>query len=349
MTLWRNSAQWFFRLLLLVSPVVCTNSYAAASEAPKSAATARPVDSILVTVGDEIILLSDFQRAVSMASESKSTLSASGKLSGGTMTVEEANRVLEQLINQRVMAIKIRELGLQVTKDELSTEIESFLKRQNLTPEKLQEQLTAEGESMDNYREEFQRQLEMERLIGRMIRPTVSVTDDDVRSFYLQQPGIAEKQQRVKLRKLMIALSVDGSIVAERRANVAQVEREVRAADPASLDFERLVKLYSNDPDAIKGGALDPKELRELPAELRTKLTADLKIGSVVGPLSIGGDVFFFQYLGSVLGDEKAFEKQKDHWRNMLLETKGNERLEEYLKAERTKTKIVRRNVVVTR
>jgi parvulin-like peptidyl-prolyl isomerase len=349
MTLWQNSAQWFFRTLLLVGSVFCSVSYAVPKEEAKAAAATQPIDAILVTVADEIILVSDFQRAVSMATESKTTLSGGGKLSGGTMTVDDANRVLEQLINQRVMTIKIRELGLQVTSDELSTEIESFLKRQNITPEKLQEQLNAEGESMENYREEFKRQLEMERLVGRMIRPTVSVTDDDVRSFYLQQPGIAEKQQRVKLRKLMIALSVDGAVVAERRANVAQVEREVRNTEPQTLDFERLVKLYSNDPDAIKGGALDPKELRELPAELRAKLTPDLKAGSVVGPLSIGGDIFFFQYLGSVLGDEKAFEKQKDHWRNMLLETKGKERLEEYLKAERTKTKIARKPFVVTR
>jgi hypothetical protein len=62
--------------------------------------------------------------------------------------------------------------------------------------------------------------------------------------------------------------------------------------------------------------------------------------------VTIGSSVFFFQYLGTTLSNESEYEKQKGQWKNMLLETKGTERLAEFVKAERTKTKVEKRDFV---
>ena len=307
----------------------------------------------MVVVGDEIILVSDFQKAVEVSTNKKTRLLPTGQLTGGSLTPTEAQGILDQLINQRIVSLKTRELSLQISEEELSTEVENYLRSQNLTHEKLVETLQADGESIETYREEFRRQMETQRIIGRIVRPTVSVTDDDVRSYYLQQPGVAEKQQRIKLRRLFIDLSpsLSEQVITERRSYIAKIEKEVRDnGDSNFMDFERLVKLYSSDPDAIKtGGALPAKELHELPNDLRNKISGTTKSGSVIGPLTLGSGAYFFQFLGTTFSNEGEYEKQKTQLKNMLLDAKGNERLAEYLRAERTKTKIEKRDFNVTR
>lgn len=332
--------------VFLLLSVCCTSAWAVGAKSPTAS---RPLDAILATVGDEMVLTSDLQKAIRTASNSQTTLDASGKLSGGALSPTDAANILDHLIDQRVISVKTRELGIQVTDEELTSEMEAYLRSQNVTSEKLAESLAAEGETMESYRDEFRRQLETQRIIGRIVRPTVSVTEDDVRSFYLQQPGIAEKQQRVKLRSLVVNLSstLPEQTIVERKQSISRIEKEVRdAADAASLDFEKLVRLYSNDPDAMKGGLLPPKELKELPSELRSQITPTLKQSAILGPISIGSSVFFFQYLGTTLSNQSEYDKQKAQWKNMLLETKGSERLAEFVKAERTKTKIVKRDFV---
>jgi peptidyl-prolyl cis-trans isomerase SurA len=334
-------------LALVVFTFFSIVSFQALAIGAKPPASSRPLDAILVTVGDEIILTSDLQKAIRLASNNQSTLDPSGKLSGGSIQPSDAQNILDTLIEQRIITIKARELGLVVTDEELTAEIEAFLKNQNVTQEKLLESLRAQGDTLDSYREEFRRQLETQRIIGKVVRPTVSVTDDDVRSFYLQQPGIADKQQRVKLKSLMINLgsSVSDTVIAERKQNISRIEKEVRdTTDVANLDFDKLVKLYSNDPNAMKGGLLPPRELKDLPSEVRSQLTSTLKAGSVIGPIALGSSVFFFQYLGTALNNENEYEKQKAQWKNMLLEAKGNERLAEFVRGERTKTKIEKRD-----
>jgi peptidyl-prolyl cis-trans isomerase SurA len=318
-----------------------------------SAPSKQPLDRILVVVADEIVLLSDLQKAIQITTNKATKLLPDGKLVGGNLSPDAAQNVLEQLINQKVISVKTRELGLQISEEELSSEIENYLRSQNISQEKLVSSLQDEGETYDTYREEFRHQMETQRIIGRVVRPSVSVTDDDVKSFYLQQPGVAEKQQRVKLRRLFIDLSpsLAEQTLSERKAYVSKIEKESRdATDSSPVDFERLVKLYSSDPDAVKsGGALPPKELRELPAELRAKISNSTKTGSVIGPLEIGSATYFFQYLGTTLSNESEFEKQKAQLKNILLDAKGNERLSEYLQAERTKTKIEKRSFKFTR
>ncbi len=313
----------------------------------------QPVDRILVVVADEIVLLSDLQRAIHATTNKSTQLLPDGKLVGGSLSPDAAQSVLEQLINQKVISLKTRELGLQVSEEELSAEIENYLRSQNISQEKLVSSLKDEGETYEVYREEFRHQMETQRIIGRVVRPSVSVTDDDIRGFYLQQPGVADKQQRVKLRSLFIDLSpsLPPPTLSDRKAYVARIEKESRDATPSNpVDFERLVKLYSSDPEALKNwGALAPKDIRELPAELRSKITNSTKVGSVIGPLEIGSATYFFQYLGTTLSNESEFEKQKAQLKNILLDAKGNERLAEYLQAERTKTKIEKRSFKITR
>lgn len=296
-------------------------------------------DGILVTVGDEIILLSDLRKAVRLASNGAASIDASGKIKGAGVTEKDVNQLLDQLIDQRILALKVRELNIGVNDDELETEIDNFLKGQNLTRERFLVMLRDEGETFENYREEFRRQLETQRFVGRVIRPLVSVTDDELRNVYLQKSGTSERAQKLKLRSLML------NVTGESNKKLESIKNSIAKG----ADFAAVVKQYSESPDAQKnGGMLPPKSPGELPAEVWKKLK-DAKLNDVVGPFTIGSAIFFFQYVGRDINNLADFEKQKAQLESQLLEAKFQERLAEYLKAERSKVKISKSQIAITK
>lgn len=316
--------------------------------APSTALPVEVIDAILVSVESDIILLSDLQKAVLVASNGETRLTGAGKLVGGSIMPTDSQQILDSLIDQKILTLRLRDLGLNVSDDELESEITGFLKNQNVTREQLEQKLKEENETYEEYREEFRKQLETQRFIGRTIKPLVTVTEDELRSFYLQQQGAGgAKSDRIKLRSLYINFPPDIT-EAQKRAKltaIANIQKEVAGGG----DFGNLVKLYSESPDALQtGGQLPPRTSQQLPNELREKLTG-LKPGSVVGPLNIGSSVFFFQYQGQELNSMDAFQKQRPDLERRLQDQKFQQRLQEYLKAERSKVKIKIREFPITR
>jgi parvulin-like peptidyl-prolyl isomerase len=318
---------------------------------PVQGMNANTLDGIIVTVADEPLLLSELQSAV--ASESLrvkrklTQVTPQGKLIGGDMNIDEAEIILEQLINQKILSIRIRELGLNVADDELDGEVKAYLQGEGISESRFQELLRAEGRTEDAFREEFRKRIETQRFIGRIIRPLVSVTEDQVRGYYLQRNADKSKTMLVKLRSLMIEIPA-GLSNEERQAkkrNIETVRKELDAGRP----FVELVRMYSDAKDAIKTeGLLSPRPLNELPEKLRALLNGKTP-PLVVGPLEIGLTFFFFEYLGTEMGDQKQYEKERQRYEAELLDLKFKERLDEYLKNERLKFKVNRRSFSLSR
>ena len=303
--------------------------------------TASTVDGVLATVGEEIILFSDLQRAIRAASEGQTTLAATGELRGGAVGAAESEMLLEQLVNQKVLGLRVKEMGIDLGEDELNSEITAFLKQQNVSREEFERILAQEGETPESHREEFRNQLETQRFIGKVIRPLVTVTDDEVKNYYMQQAGGANPTQKVRLRSLVLNVPPDlqESQRQSKQDRIASIRKEVDTGGA----FASMVKLYSESPDALKTeGLLPPRPAKELPAELQSRLK-DIKPGQVVGPMQLGSSVFFFEFLGFELDTSGEFDKQKAQWESKLLELKFKERLDDYVRAERTKVKVVRR------
>jgi parvulin-like peptidyl-prolyl isomerase len=304
---------------------------------------ANTLEAVIVTIADEPLLLSELQRAIYLASQRQTKLTAQGRLVGGNLTSVDADIILEQLINQKILSIRTRELGLNLSEDELDAELRGFLQQQNISEEKFQELLKSEGETPDSHREEFRKQIETQRFIGRVIRPLVSVTDDQVRGFYMQQTADREKSQLVRLRSLMIEIpsGLSSDELQSKKKNIEAIRRDLDAGRP----FVELVQIYSEAKDVLKNkGELPPRPLNELPEKLRQRIKGK-NPPLVVGPIELGMSVFFFEFLGMELGDQKEYERLRPQFEAKLLDIKFRERLDEYLRTERTKVKVTRREI----
>lgn len=320
---------------------------ASAGQVTQNGINSQTLDAVIVTIADEPLLLSELQRAIAMASQRQTQLTADGQLLGGSLSAVDADVILEQLINQKILSIRTRELGLNLSEDELDAELAAFLKQQNINEEQFYQLLQNEGETAESHREEFRKQVETQRFIGRVIRPLVSVTEDQVRGFYMQQNADKEKSQLVRLRSLMIEFP-SGLSSDERQAkkkNIETIRRDLDSGRP----FVELVQLYSEAKDALKTkGELPARPLQELPEKVRSRIKGK-NPPLVIGPVELGSSVFFFEFMGTEIGDQKEYDRLKPQFEAKLLDIKFRERLDEYLRAERLKVKVNKRSFKFSR
>ena len=327
-----------------------------APSGPLDAAEVRPlaphvVDATLVHVGENVILLSDLQKAILSATRSETHLGPTGALHGGTLTPAQGEEIMDYLIAQKLMSTRVAELGLQVGEGELDQEIGTFLQGRGLTRDALATMLASEGETLESYRTEFRDQLEKRRLIERAIRPLVSVTREEVLAYYRQQTGTLGTTQTVRLRSLVVHIpaGTPAQLVAAKHKVIALISQKVGEG----AEFESLVRLYSESPDASKdGGLLPPRALSAYPEVLQSALRDSVPGGSPVGPITLGTSVFFFQVAQIEAGEgtsEAEFERQRLTYENRLLEIKFTERLAQYLKEEQGRIRVTRRPFVFTK
>lgn len=303
--------------------------------APTTPFESNTIDGVLATVTDQVILLSDLQHAVLVASQGQTRLLASGQLVGGSLTQNHAQQILDTLINQKVLQIKSQELGFDVPDEELTSRIQDFLSQRGFSETELEEQLTKSNKSLEEYRSEFKNELLKQQLIGRVISPMVNVSDDEVKSFYLQQTGGVKQVSAVRLRSLLIKLSENQTAQATELPIVKMLNQKIAEGE----NFAELVKKYSMEADAnVTEGLLPPKPVSNLPSEVRERLV-NLKPGQIIGPIVLGRSLFFFEYIGANFSTESDLEKNFASWKNKLQEIKFSERMVEYLKAERSKLK----------
>jgi parvulin-like peptidyl-prolyl isomerase len=294
-------------------------------------------DAIIANVGGQILLLSDLRRAVALASQGRTEITADGTLSGNGITSNQASEIFDRLIEQSLLEVKVKELSLQVTDSELDSEIQNFLESRQLTREEFLRLLATEGETELSHRAEFKRQLETQRFIGRVIKPLVSVSDEEVKSYYLSQTqGTPSTVEKVTLRSLMIKGKLNQP---EVQSKLAEIQK--KSANGES--FENIVKEDSQATDAKEtGGILAPKKLSEYPGEV-AKALGSKPAGTLTHPIEIGSASFVFELVSRESAVDSRFTADKETWRQKLLEKKFNERLRSYLNSEREKIKIEKR------
>jgi parvulin-like peptidyl-prolyl isomerase len=338
--------------LLLISIVSCQSNQEAAQQQSKVVKSLAPltsfdpnsVDGVLVSISDKVILFSDFQKTIQEVSNGETKILPNGQLLGGTLDVQKANVLLENMIDKVVLEIKAADLGIVISDSELDSRISEFLKRQNASESDLERQLLSTGQSLKLYRENFRRELQKQELISKVISPFVTVTNDEVNSFYLQQTGTTKQISSVKLRRLMLNLPENFSGNPIEYKPVVDINKAISSGG----SFVNLVKKYSSDDVSENEGVLPNKPFQELPKELQAKLV-QLKVNDVVGPLVIGHSVFFFQYLGAEFGGASDLKSNYSSWKNKLLNLKFEENLSQYLSNERSSLHVNKRPFVIRR
>ena len=206
------------------------------------------VDRVIAVVNDDVITQYELENTVELILKRYGQSIPPGDRE--RLAAEARKALLDRLIDDLLLRQEAKRLGITIRDEEVNLTIQDSLKRRKMTTEELQQALIKEGSSYDKYRESTRSDLIKMRIIQREIRPRVSVTNEEIGSFYQEHRGEYEGKLRVRL--LMIALPVPGDnpvVKEEQRIKAQTALQRIRAGEP----FEALANEFTPGP-ARTGG-----------------------------------------------------------------------------------------------
>ncbi|MEO0081560.1 MAG: peptidylprolyl isomerase [candidate division WOR-3 bacterium] len=241
---------------------------------------AAPADSVVAVVGATPILESDVEQAMDFVRIAM----------GDTITPDSTLRrqVLKQLIDTELLQEQARRDTIDVSRDEVTSEVESSirsLKQRFAGEEEFQAALVAEGVNertlRRRYEEDIRRKLLARKLLEKEGLTKSYISPAEAELFYnTHKDSIARVPGRVELAHILVAIgpSPQAESAAGRRA------AEVLDVLARGGDFAVVASSFSEDrKTAGAGGYWGWRQLAELPAEL-VMVLEQLKPGQISPP-----------------------------------------------------------------
>jgi len=272
------------------------------------------IDRVVATVNDDIILNSELMMRVAPVAfelnkitDLRERARRQAKLSG---------QILKEMINELLVTQAATTAKLEVGAKEVESAI-TDLKRQNkLDDEQLKEALSMQGYTMSSYRKDVRNQIVRMRAVNTLVRPRVSISDDDVRAKYDANARRSAQVSQVHLQHILIALPPDADAAQQKTARDKAADIITKARQGEA--FEALAQQYSDDPRTKNtGGDLGWIERGTIATEWEVVVFAMAK-GETRGPVSGPQGLHVFQVSEVKDSKQEDFEAVKEKLRNEL-------------------------------
>jgi peptidyl-prolyl cis-trans isomerase SurA len=242
---------------------------------------------------------------------------------------EVLNPILEQLILTRLQAQRARELGIQVSPEEVDAAIASVREENRLSEEQFERALQEQGLSPEEYRGVIEDQIRLSKLVQRDIRAKVTVTDEEAAAWYEEHRQEWSRPEKIRIRHLLVpvAAGAPSADVEAAREKALSLLAQARA----SGDFIALVR--AGTPGASP--AEDPVSGEIARGELHPALEAAafaLAEGAISEPVRSPAGFHLVQLVERTPGAEPTLAEVRASIEQKIGERKTRARFEEWLK-----------------
>jgi len=292
-----------------------TKGAAEAATAPDTTTHAQiPIDRVVAIVDRDVVLESELMRRVGPLSAELEQIADEHERQRRQKAL--AARVLDEMVNEHLMLAAARDAKLEVAAKEVANAIEEIKRQNNVDDEGLAKALEMQGYTLAAYRQDVRRQILRMRAVNVLVRPRVTITDEDVRAAYDARGRRAGAVTRVHLRHILLSLPEHPSeqqlAAAKRRA--ADIIDRVRGG----AKFEDIAaKTSDDDATAAAGGDLGWIERGSIATEWEA-IVFGMDKGEVRGPISGPSGLHVFYVSELEKAEQKPFEEAKDQLRNDL-------------------------------
>ncbi|MBK1612874.1 molecular chaperone SurA [Rubrivivax gelatinosus] len=172
-------------------------------------------------------------------------------------------RVLDELIEERVIVTYARDSGMRVEEPELDRAVQSVAAQNQISADQLRARLRSEGIDYARFRANLRDQIMIERVREREVYQRIRITDGEVDRYLADQK--IETQADIELNLAQILVSVpeggDDTVVAARKARAERALARVRAGE----DFATVAREISEDANKERGGVIGLRPAARLP------------------------------------------------------------------------------------
>ena len=232
------------------------------------------VDSIVAVVNQEIIMFSEVEKLV-VASGIE--IRAGDRLERKEQVKQVRQKVLNQLIEERLIDSEIKKVGIKLTGKEIDAAVEDIRRRNNVTQEEMERVLKGEGLTL----EEFKKQLEKRLLRTKLIHVSVKIEapgEKELRDFYNKNIGRYRTLESYRPGHILfrVPMGATPDEAREIRKKCVKVLERIKSGE----DFGEMAVLYSEDLSAKDRGDLGLFKKGELVPDVEREALR-LKVGEV--------------------------------------------------------------------
>lgn len=236
-----------------------------------------PLDRIVAVVNESVIL--------------KSELDEQTELLRKRMLREGADppppeqlrpRMLEQLILEEIQLQHAERRGIQIDDETLNNALRNIAADRGTDLAGLRRQMGGEDLDFQALREQVRTQLILSRLRQRAVASQVTVSQQEVDDFLVQQDRSRERDIAYRVQHILLQLPSDPSEqeLARQREKAEDLVRQLRQGE----DFASIALSESDGPRALEGGDLGWRQPSELPGLFSDALES-MSPGEISGPL----------------------------------------------------------------
>lgn len=294
---------------------------------------ARLVEKIAAVVGDNIILASEVEEKAGPLLADANRISDPQKR--GARASQLRREVLDRLIDDELILQQAGELKLTVTSEQVDQSIDEIKKQNNLDDDQLREALRGQGMTMSTYRADLKKQLLRYRVLNISVGSRVSISDDEVKSYYERHMKAGGNVQ-VRASHIFVAIpdGADAAAVAEKQALAQKLLERARGGE----DFAKLAKQFSDDAATRgDGGDLGSFGKDMLPKAIEEIVFA-MQPGDIAGPVRADRGYHVIKLVERKVKDAKPLSEVQDDIRIQLRQKEMEKQTKTYLAELRKKT-----------
>jgi peptidyl-prolyl cis-trans isomerase SurA len=293
------------------------------------------VNRVVALVNGEMICLSELQKLSSLFTKE-------GEKSNPAMSEEERmkeiqGKVLDQLINQKLLDQEAKRLKIEVSKREVDRAVEDVQKRNSFSRRELLNALKNEGLTMEAYREQIEQEMKKVRLIEYEIKTKISITDDAIKEYYIKNMAKPEIKEGMRIQQIFLAIPPGAS--EEKINEIRNLATTILSSLQQGEDFGVLAQQFSQDPSAQAGGDLGFFKKGELLTVLE-EAASRLKDGEVSPLIQSQLGFHIIKVLEKREGEVKldGWMRSKDQIKSILYQRESEKMFEQWLKGLREKS-----------
>ena len=280
------------------------------------AAVAETVESVVARVNDQPIMHSEFETRCSLELR-------------GAGDADARRRVLDEMIQEKLLEEKAKELDVAATDAEVEEAVERVKRQYNLaTDAEFDAALAQSKMTRDDLRKQLRQTITMQKVVGREVTGKITMNDDVLRLEYERRKDELYKVPE-QAHVFEIVLRFSSEDAAGRQAAVARIE-EARAKIAAGMPFSDAAKQYSEGNARDRGGDLGTVAKGELLPALDSVVFADPP-QEYPAPVLLPGSVHLFHVAERKPAGYKPFAEVRGDLQKRMSENIYDKHLTEYV------------------
>jgi peptidyl-prolyl cis-trans isomerase SurA len=311
----------------LVTAIICATLLSATCFA---AAQKQTFDQIVAVVNDDVVTKSELNLALSTA---RAQISQESVPTPPEQILRK--QVLDQLINKKLQLQIAKQVGIDVTDDDLNKAIQQVATQNNITVATLYERLKQEGMSLTDYRNEIRDQLTMQRLQQQEVVNHITITPQEVDNFLKSNAWKTNTAKEYRIDDILI-LTSDAPSPDEIRAARTRAQMVLNKLKNG-LSFTSVAQADSSGARALQGGDLGWRKLPEIPSAFAEQISRMQK-NEIAGPIQTPNGFHIIKLSDTrALSSQQAITERKQI-EELLLQRKFEEAMQNWVSRLRSQS-----------